>query len=54
MVNEAIQGRITLADRPGPAIPRDDLARFCCQDPDCDAYGRRGGDNLLVIRVIAQ
>jgi transposase-like protein len=27
----------------------DDMARFCCQDPDCDAYGRRGGDNILVI-----
>jgi transposase-like protein len=27
----------------------DDLARFCCLNPDCDAYGRRGSDNLLVI-----
>jgi LacI family transcriptional regulator len=30
-------------------MPTDDLARSCCQNPDCDAYGRRGGDNLLVI-----
>jgi LacI family transcriptional regulator len=30
-------------------VPTDDLARFCCRNPDCDAYGRRGGDNLLVI-----
>ena len=30
-------------------MPTDDLSRFCCQNPDCDAYGRRGGDNLLVI-----
>jgi LacI family transcriptional regulator len=30
-------------------MPTDDLSRFCCQDPDCDTYGRRGGDNLLVI-----
>ena len=30
-------------------MPTDDLARFCCQNPDCDTYGRRGGDNLLVI-----
>lgn len=27
----------------------DDLGGFCCHNPDCDAYGRRGGDNLLVI-----
>jgi hypothetical protein len=27
----------------------DDLARYCCQNRDCDAYGRRGGDNILVI-----
>ena len=27
----------------------DDLARFCCLNPDCDAHGRRGGDNILVI-----
>jgi len=27
----------------------DDLVRFCCQNPDCDAHGRRGGDNILVI-----
>jgi hypothetical protein len=30
-------------------MPTDDLASFCCQDPDCDTFGRRGGDNLLVI-----
>jgi transposase-like protein len=30
-------------------MPTDDLAHFCCQNPACDAYGRRGGDNLLVI-----
>jgi LacI family transcriptional regulator len=26
----------------------DDLARFCCQNPDCPAYGRRGAGNLSV------
>ena len=30
-------------------MPTDDLSRFCCQNPDCDSHGRRGGDNLLVI-----
>ena len=30
-------------------MPDDDLARFCCQNPDCDSYCRRGGGNLLVI-----
>ena len=30
-------------------MPTDDLARFCCQNPDCDSYGRRGEGNLLVI-----
>jgi transposase-like protein len=30
-------------------MPTDDLDRFCCQNPDCDAYGRRDGDNILVI-----
>jgi hypothetical protein len=30
-------------------MPADDLARFCCQNPDCDRYGCRGEDNLLVI-----
>ena len=30
-------------------MPTDDLARFCCRNPDCDAYGRRGEDNILVI-----
>ena len=26
----------------------DDLARFCCLNPDCKDYGRRGGGNLRV------
>ena len=26
----------------------DDLKTFCCQNPDCDDYGRRGLDNLRV------
>jgi transposase-like protein len=30
-------------------MPTDDLAGFCCQNPDCDSYGQRGEDNLLVI-----
>lgn len=30
-------------------MPTDDLSRFCCQNPECDTYGQRGGDNLLVI-----
>lgn len=30
-------------------MPDDDLARFCCQNPDCETYGRRGEGNLLVI-----
>ncbi len=30
-------------------MPMDDLALLCCQNPDCDSYGRRGEDNLLVI-----
>jgi hypothetical protein len=34
---------------PGRLMPTDGLARFCCQNPDCDSYGRRGGDDLLVI-----
>ena len=29
--------------------PTDDLGRFCCQNPDCDAHGRRGQGNILVI-----
>ena len=24
----------------------DDLARFCCQNPSCTDYGKRGADNL--------
>ena len=30
-------------------MPTDDLARFCCQNPGCDSYGRRDEDNILVI-----
>ena len=30
-------------------MPTDDLTRFCCQNPNCTSYGRRGEDNLLVI-----
>jgi hypothetical protein len=30
-------------------MPTDELTRFCCQNPDCDLYGRRGQGNLLVI-----
>ena len=30
-------------------MPTDDLARFCCQNPDCESHGRRGEGNLLVI-----
>jgi hypothetical protein len=30
----------------GCHIVMDDLARFCCQDPDCRAYGRHGAGNL--------
>ncbi len=26
----------------------DDLARFCCLNPDCKDHGRRGGNNLRV------
>jgi transposase-like protein len=26
----------------------DDLSRFCCQDPDCPDYGKRGHGNLTV------
>ena len=26
----------------------DDLKNFCCQNPDCSDYGRRGLDNLRV------
>lgn len=26
----------------------DDLSRFCCLNPDCPDYGRRGRDNLSV------
>jgi hypothetical protein len=26
----------------------DDLARFCCQNPDCPTYGRRNARNLSV------
>lgn len=30
-------------------MPSDDLARFCCQNPKCDSYGRRGEEAILVI-----
>jgi transposase-like protein len=30
-------------------MPTDDLAQFCCQNPDCDLYRQRGQGNLLVI-----
>ena len=26
----------------------EDLTRFCCQNPDCPDYGKRGKDNLRV------
>jgi len=26
----------------------DDLSRFCCQNPECLDYGKRGGENLSV------
>ena len=26
----------------------EDLSRFCCQNPDCPAYGQRGHGNLTV------
>jgi hypothetical protein len=29
-------------------MPTDDLERFCCQNADCDLYGRRGAGNLSV------
>jgi transposase-like protein len=29
-------------------MPMDDLARFCCQNPDCSLYGRRDAGNLSV------
>jgi transposase-like protein len=28
--------------------PADDLSRFCCPNPDCSDYGRRGHGNLTV------
>src|SRR6516165_6699304 len=30
-------------------MPTDDLDRFCCHNPDCDAHGWRGGDDILII-----
>ena len=27
-------------------MPTDDLARFCCHNPDCRLYGLRGAGNL--------
>src|SRR5262249_3533207 len=29
-------------------MPTDDLSQFCCQNPDCPRYGRRGAGNLSV------
>jgi LacI family transcriptional regulator len=29
-------------------MPTDDLACFCCQNPDCPKYGRRDAGNLSV------
>jgi transposase-like protein len=29
-------------------MPLDDLARFCCQGPDCPQYGRRDAGHLSV------
>ena len=26
----------------------DDLSRFCCQNSECQDYGKRGGENLSV------
>jgi transposase-like protein len=28
--------------------PADDLSHFCCQNPDCSDYGKRGHGNLTV------
>jgi transposase-like protein len=28
--------------------PADDLSHFCCQNPDCPDYGKRGQGNLTV------
>ena len=33
----------------GPATDVDDLSLFCCQNPRCLAYGRRGAGNLRVV-----
>src|SRR5947209_3999451 len=35
-------------------MPTDDTARFCCQNPDCASYGRRGEGNILVIDRFAK
>jgi len=32
----------------------DDLARFCCQNPDCSRFGQRNAGNLLVIDHFAR
>jgi transposase-like protein len=32
----------------GRSRTMDDLARFCCQNPDCPTYGRRDAANLSV------
>ncbi len=30
-------------------MPADELAHFCCQNPKCDVYGRRGEGHILAI-----
>jgi transposase-like protein len=35
-------------------MPTDDLDRFCCQNPDCPDYGRRGAGNLSVCGCYGQ
>jgi transposase-like protein len=35
-------------------MPTDDLSGFRCQNPDCDSYGLRGEDNILVIDHFAK
>jgi len=32
----------------------DDLSRFCCQDPDCPAYGRRGAGKPVRLQPLRQ
>jgi hypothetical protein len=37
-----------VAHVPGRSESMDDLARFCCQDPDCPLFGRRDAHDLSV------